>query len=619
MASEEDLRRERELEQIMQRRAGINSKIVDDLQDMSNVLNSQVQLLQFQKAEKTQIRSLTREANKLASEGFNITAGELGLQKNIAQITKDQLTVSKNISSLNRLKNKFLEDGKNLVGEEKKLNREIVSSIEDQIKFSKSLKSELALVKQISNDIADNTTVQRFTKISNTLKSFGGPIKGFAAPFQRASEAAREAVISTTGMLKDGIGFTKEKAEELGLTEKIQAERKNGSKVYGVVGAQSVKLTKQEREQLLLSQSRKAANKEILKSLQTMASAAVLGAMVSSFFALNKAQTEFRRLTGQSVKNIDTLNSSLITAVDYIQQASAATQQFGINATALFSNINLTEAAELTNLMGLSAEEANNLALATQSVGGSLDDNVKSAIAQVNAVNAARKTAISQKIVLQDVAKVSSGLTVAFGGQVDLLAEAAAEARALGLNLSQVEKIADSLLDIETSIKNEFVAETILGEELELGRARFYAQTDNVLGLVKELRKNEGLLNGFIRGGKIERQAAADALGLQVEDMGKFILLNQAQLGISTQAAAAAAGVTEEQLKQLTIQEAFNKSVSKVASILTGAVEPVMAALANNAWLVYECHSCNNHFIFRKINWPINSHFRTTCFYIWYY
>jgi hypothetical protein len=101
--------------------------------------------------------------------------------------------------------------------------------------------------------------------------------------------------------------------------------------------------------------------------------------------------------------------------------------------------------------------------------------------------------------------------------------------------------------------------------------------------------------------------------------MGKFVLLNQAQLGISTQAAAAAAGVTEEQLKQLTIQEAFNKSVSKVASILTGAVEPVMAALANNAWLVYGAIASNNHFIFRKINWPINSHFRTTCFYIWYY
>jgi RNA polymerase-binding transcription factor DksA len=81
MASEEDLRRERELEQIMQRRAGINTKIVDDLQDMSNVLNNRVQLLQFQKAEKTQIRSLTREVNKIASENYNITAGELGLTK----------------------------------------------------------------------------------------------------------------------------------------------------------------------------------------------------------------------------------------------------------------------------------------------------------------------------------------------------------------------------------------------------------------------------------------------------------------------------------------------------------------------------------------------------------
>jgi hypothetical protein len=568
MASEEDLRRERDLEQIMQRRAGINTQIVDDLQDQTNVLNEQIRLLKFEKSERTQIHSLTREVNKIASENYNITAGELGLQKNISKIRKDQLQLSKDLNSFVRLRNKLVNEGA-------QLNSDIVISLNDQIKFTKNLQVELERVEKLSNNIANNSTVKRFSSIANFLKSFGSPLKGFATPFEKGAEAARESIVTNTEILKTGKGLTAEKMKELGL-----ADRLNG--IYGEYGLRVAKLTDEEKEAAIQRAASRVSAYETFKIYSNLATNVLGVSLLNSLFKVNKAQTEFRRLTGQSVKIIDTLNTSLTTTVDYINQATDATTQFGINATALFSNANLTEATELTKLIGLSSEESNNLALAVQSVGGSLDDNVESAISQVNAVNAARKSAVSQKTVLQDVAKVSSGLTVAFGGQVDLLAEAAAEARALGLNLSQIEKIADGLLDIETSIKNEFVAETILGEELELGRARFYAQTDNVLGLVQELRKNEGLLNGFIRGGKIERQAAADALGISVEEMGKFVLLNQAQLGISTQAAAAAAGVTEEQMKQLTLQETFNKSIEKLTSFLVGGLEPALAAIANN-------------------------------------
>jgi hypothetical protein len=69
--------------------------------------------------------------------------------------------------------------------------------------------------------------------------------------------------------------------------------------------------------------------------------------------------------------------------------------------------------------------------------------------------------------------------------------------------------------------------------------------------------------------------------------MGKFILLNRANLGISTEAALAASNVTETQLKQLEIQEAFNKSVEKVSTLLMGTVEPIMAAISNHASVFY--------------------------------
>ena len=123
-------------------------------------------------------------------------------------------------------------------------------------------------------------------------------------------------------------------------------------------------------------------------------------------------------------------------------------------------------------------------------------------------------------------------------------------------------------------------------KDINLDRARSLALTDNLSGLVKELRDNEQLLGAFVQGNRIERQVAAEVLGMSVEEMGKFVLLNQANLGITQQEAMAAAGVTEEQLKQLTIQESFNNSIEKLTSLLIAGVEPALSAIANNFTLI---------------------------------
>ena len=571
MASEEELRRERELNDILSRRAGINRDIVDDLQDQTNVLNDQIRLLKFERSERSQIRSLTREVNKIASDNYNITVGELGVQKNLSKIRKDQLQLSKDLNSFTRLRNKLVNDGA-------KLNSDIVISLDDQIKFTKSLQIELQTVEEISNNIANNETVQRFSKIADSLKSFGGPLRGFAGPFERASNAARESIVANTEIFKTGKGLTKEKAKELGITDKL-----NG--VYGKVGLNSKKLTKDVEQQAIQTQANLAARKELFKI--NFDQIAIGAKLLQSAFALNKAQTQFVQLTGQSIPLLDTVNTSLLTSVDYINQAVSATEQFGLNAAAVFSPDTLRAAAEFNALMGFSAEEANSLALASDAFGGNLLDARKEAIEQVKAVNRSNKSVVSTKVALKDASSASKGLTVALGGSVSELTEAAAQARALGLSLSQMEKIADNLLDIETSIKNEFVAETILGRELNLERARFYAQTDDLAKLGKEIAANEGLVEGFIRGGRIERRAAADALGITVDELGQAILLQQSQLNLTDKQRASILNITEAQLMQQDLLTSIDKSFSSITQTVAGIFEPVMRTLAENTWLVY--------------------------------
>ena len=236
MASEEELRRERELNDLLSRKAGINQEIVNDLQDQTNVLNDQIRLLKFEKSEISQIRSLTREVNKIASDNYNITVGELGIQKNISKTKKDQLRLSKDLNSFTRLRNKLVNEGS-------ALNSDIVVSLDDQIRFTKNLQVELQSVAEISNNIANNSTVQRFSKIAGFVKLLG-PLKGFAVPFEKASEAARVSIVANTEILKTGKGLTKEKAKELGITEDL-----NG--IYGKVGLNSAKLTKTAKQQAI--------------------------------------------------------------------------------------------------------------------------------------------------------------------------------------------------------------------------------------------------------------------------------------------------------------------------------------------------------------------------------
>jgi hypoxanthine-guanine phosphoribosyltransferase len=83
MASQEELDREQELLRLTQQRAGIQEDILEDVRDIGNTISTQLQNLKFERAERTEIRSLTREINKTATENYNISLKELGSQKQL--------------------------------------------------------------------------------------------------------------------------------------------------------------------------------------------------------------------------------------------------------------------------------------------------------------------------------------------------------------------------------------------------------------------------------------------------------------------------------------------------------------------------------------------------------
>ena len=67
---------------------------------------------------------------------------------------------------------------------------------------------------------------------------------------------------------------------------------------------------------------------------------------------------------------------------------------------------------------------------------------------------------------MKGISEVSAATTISFGKNPALIADAVASAKALGMELDQVEAIADSLLDFESSIAAEMEAELLTGSEV---------------------------------------------------------------------------------------------------------------------------------------------------------
>jgi hypothetical protein len=295
--------------------------------------------------------------------------------------------------------------------------------------------------------------------------------------------------------------------------------------------------------------------------------------MVDGFLSLDKAQTEFQRETGKTINHLDTINTSLISSTDYIKQASALTKELGMNAQAIFTKDTLQEAAELTTLIGLSADESNRLAILSKVSGKELLQVDKNIVKIVDHFNKTNRTAISAKGVLQDVAKVSNAIAVTFANNPEKIAAAVTQAKALGLTLEAVNASADSLLNFESSINNEISAELITGQQLNLEKARLYALNDDIASLTKEIGTNEGVINGFTKGNRIQREAIAAAIGVSKEDLAKMVMTQKISEGLSGQALADATGMSLEDMKRLTIQESITKSIEKMGEALAGPLE----------------------------------------------
>jgi hypothetical protein len=155
--------------------------------------------------------------------------------------------------------------------------------------------------------------------------------------------------------------------------------------------------------------------------------------------------------------------------------------------------------------------------------------------------------------------------------------------------LGQVEKIADSLLNFESSIEAELKAELVTGKQLNLERARFLALNNDLYGLQEELNKQNINFAEYTQMSRIGQQALAESLGMGREEMSQMLFNQEKQLLAQKATRGELEGQTLAQFKALSAQQKFEASVEKVKnafSSIVSALSPFIDLIAGIANII---------------------------------
>lgn len=316
------------------------------------------------------------------------------------------------------------------------------------------------------------------------------------------------------------------------------------------------------------------------------------GDLAKSF---NITYSEANKLRGELLEIANETGDINVTTKGLQESLTAVGNALYSNAT--LNKEDLVTMTKLREQAKLSNEELVSMEKLTLATGGNLESNVK------NLLYAAKTTALNngvllnEKQLMNEVAKTSNATKLSLGGSAENLGRAVAQAKALGMSLEQVDKIAESLLNFESSITSELEAELLTGKELNLEQARLYAINNDMEGVSREIAKNFGSVAEFSKMNRIQQEAAAKAVGMSREELASTLTDQAALKGLSEKQAeqakaaladARARGMTEEEIKkkgidglmaQQSVQERLNASVEKLKEIFVSLAEPLMPVL----------------------------------------
>ena len=314
-------------------------------------------------------------------------------------------------------------------------------------------------------------------------------------------------------------------------------------------------------------------------------------ATVAYFASIVKGAIELRKELGVSVIEASKLTKQsqilsfqfalLGVSGDEIKSAQIAIRE-ELGGTVDGSRQFLSNLINTSAQIGMSASDLIVMRENMRAIGGLSQDQADALIMSTREL-ATQKNVIPSKVFADVTEDAEFFANYAKDGGKNLL-DAAVAARRLGSNLAITAKVADSLLDFESSVNAEMEASVLLGRDLNLDAARRAALVGDTAKLQEEILKNVGTQAEFESLLPIEREKLAQAMGLstsevltQIKAAERQKILNDDSLTNQQKMATGLVTVSDLIGKAISAgMDSFGGALASIGNLLIGVVIPAL-------------------------------------------
>ena len=547
-------------------------KLNDQIQELNKQLGGkQIKIFDVKELNEAErvVKSLRQELQDATKDISGIASGFKNVVQEMQKTSKPLADAKKSFNALSGLAQKLQNDQ---VGINKLSKKELIS-IQDKIKAEKENQKTLYTnlkQKYDANDLS-NRELAALVEIEGTLANENVLYNDLLTTAKKRL-AEEEKISDAMGLGGAMIGGLKSALDKLGMGGLVdQLGIKDAedamSKVADEVTKGGTETTTFGGKVQILKAGIGSLGKSMMKNLtDPLALAKFIGdQLIDAIKGVDSG-------AGDLAKNLNmSYNEALTTRKEFARQANESGNVFvttkGIQETQMAINNalgtsvvlageNAIAFTEMRDMAGFTNEELigiNNISLAT---GKSMNDITGEFMAQAKMSAIQNGVLLNEKSLLKDIGKVSAATTLSFAKNPKLIGEAVATAKALGMEMSKVEGIADSLLDFESSIENELQAELLLGKNINLEKARQAALNNDLATVAKEISEQAGSAAEFTAMNRIRQDALAKSVGMNRDTLAETLFVQEQLAGATGDEAKEKEKLLNARIKEVGLAQA---------------------------------------------------------------
>ena len=420
------------------------------------------------------------EANKVSSETKNLLQGELDIEKEI----------QKSVGLTGVALGKFSEK----LGLGTKYSAELVKKARELEEEGKKLTfgDKLSVLYKTGKGAIKETFTDPLTAIPAVVGIVAAAYKGLKAGLDMVGSAAAKAGNFMAGMSEDSSNIVR------GLTSNLSSMARSIPLVGGLLGG-------------LIDGFSAILDLVIGVDDKIIKAGRDLNLGTNEARALNR---EFQNISFNS-GNIFTNSKKLL------QSQVELSNQLGVvnrlTTEQLETNIMLKDIA------GLELDTRQQIVEVSTITGQTSQNVVKSVLAQVQGLKNATGIQLQNKQVLKEAASLGGYLGLQFAKYPASLTKSLVTVKAMGMELKQLDSIADSFLDFESSISKEFEAQLLTGKDINLAKAREAFLNNDLATAAAEITSQVGSAGDFLKLNRIQAESLASAFGMSRDQMGEML------------------------------------------------------------------------------------------------